>query len=144
MTHIHNVPDGVSYTITHDFYRFFPARKSLCSQRLQSSHSLIMKNNLRIVQKHALEQLKNSTNYKSMHCSVPSTLQFVGNNVHEFRISNTYFSLVRMNSSYRSYYMEVPTGSGVLRSTMTNLVQVTYTIQKNTLLLSDFPCFVQK
>jgi len=54
MTHRENVPDNVKYTITHDFYRFFPARA---------------------------------------------------------------------NASYRSYYMDVPTGSGMLRATMSNLVQ---------------------
>jgi len=54
MTHKAHVPEGVSYTITHDFYRFFPARDT---------------------------------------------------------------------TSYRSYYMEVPTGSGMLRATMSNLVQ---------------------
>jgi len=54
MTRVCDVPENVSYTITHDFYRFFPARS---------------------------------------------------------------------NSAYRSYYMEVPTGSGILRSTMSNLVQ---------------------
>jgi len=54
MTRQENVPENVNYTITHDYYRFFPARA---------------------------------------------------------------------NSSYRSYYMEVPTGSGMLRATMSNLVQ---------------------
>ena len=65
-------------------------------------------------------------------------------------------TVTRENASYRSYYMEVPIGSGILRATMSNLVEVRYSFSLDffffnfaafiyyLLYIVKQPCFVPK